>query len=123
MVSNNMPADPSPHHMDHKVKIHLFQNMVMLHIKLNGTTNEATNILRAGSYCTGPNPLPPAMGVKSIDQHSTFLKHGHDVYQLKENYECSNVVAKTLQPDPDPWDCINRSKFSFFKAWSLYISD
>ena len=34
--------DPDPWGWDQKVKIHLFKNMVMLHIKLNGIMNEAT---------------------------------------------------------------------------------
>ena len=45
MVASILPADPPPNPCgggDQKVKIHLFQNMVMLHIKLNGITNAVT---------------------------------------------------------------------------------
>ena len=42
MVGDSLPADPPPHDprgWGQKVKIQLFQNMIMLHIKLNGITN------------------------------------------------------------------------------------
>ena len=43
MVANILPADPARlWGSGQKVKIQLFQNMVMLHIKLNGITNAVT---------------------------------------------------------------------------------
>ena len=43
MVANILPADPPlPADPGGGVKIQLFQNMVMLHIKLNGMKNAAT---------------------------------------------------------------------------------
>ena len=42
MISNVLSAGPLPWGWGQKVKIQLFQNMVMLHIKLNCITNAAT---------------------------------------------------------------------------------
>ena len=43
MVANIMPADPPPPPPGgQKVKIQLFQNMVLLHIKLKAITNVVT---------------------------------------------------------------------------------
>ena len=43
MVANVLPTDTSqPWGWSQKVEIQLVQNMVMLHIKLNGITNSAT---------------------------------------------------------------------------------
>ena len=42
MVANIMPADPPPNPGGQKVKIKLFQNMVILHIKLKAITNAVT---------------------------------------------------------------------------------
>ena len=44
MVANILPVDPHPRPLGwgQKVRIQLFQNMVMLHIKLNGISNAAT---------------------------------------------------------------------------------
>ena len=43
MVANSLPTDPtpSPDPGGQKVKIQLFQNMVMLHIKFKDITNAA----------------------------------------------------------------------------------
>ena len=32
-------------------------------------------------------------------QNSTFSKHGHVAYQIKENHECSNMVPNILLAD------------------------
>ena len=67
-----------------------FQNIIMLHIKLNGIricSNMIANILLAD-----PPPPPNPRG-----QNSTFSKHGHVAYQIKSNRECSNMVANILR--------------------------
>ena len=43
-------------------------------------------------------PYPLTMGSKG--QNSTFSEHGHVAYQIKDNYECSNMVANILPKDP-----------------------
>ena len=63
------------------VKIQLFQDMVLLHIKLKGITkcsNMVANIL-----ASDPPPPPPDPGVGSKGQNSTFSEHGHVAYQIK----------------------------------------
>ena len=57
-----------------KVKIQLFQNMVMLHIKLNGIMNAAT---QEQLFC--PQTLPDP-GVESKGQNSTFSENGLVAY-------------------------------------------
>ena len=69
MVANILPTDPTPdpEGVDQKVKIQLFQNMVMLHIKLNKIINAANMV--ANILPTDPNP-DPGGGVKR--SKSTF---------------------------------------------------
>ena len=84
-----------------KGKIKLFQNMVMLHIKLNGITGAATCNMVANIMPTDP---PPPWGSKGCN--STFSEHGHIAYKIKGNHKCSNMVANILPaappPSPDP---------------------
>ena len=74
-----------------KVKIQLFQNMVMLHITNHECNNMVVNILPA-------DPLTLGWG-----QNSTFSEHGHVGYQTIGNHKCSNMVSNILPPDtPTP---------------------
>ena len=41
-------------------------------------------------------PTPPDHGEGSNSQNSTFLEHGHFVYQIICNHECSNMVENIL---------------------------
>ena len=48
-----------------------------------------------------------------------FSEHGDVAYQIKENHECSNMVANILStdhptPDPPPPDPVGGVKRSFF---------
>ena len=43
---------------------------------------------------------PTTLGIGSVGQNSTFSEHGHVAYQIKENQECSNMVANILPSDP-----------------------
>ena len=45
-------------------------------------------------------PPPPTLGMGSIGQKSAFSEHGHVSYQIKENHECSSIVANILLADP-----------------------
>ena len=36
----------------------------------------------------------------SVGHNSTFSEHGHVAYQIKENQECSNMVANIMPADP-----------------------
>ena len=46
-----------------------------------------------------PLSVPWDLGMGSKVQNSTFSEHGHVAYQIKENHECSNVVANILLAD------------------------
>ena len=48
-------------------------------------------------FARRPLPDPP---VESKGQNSTFSEHGVCAYQVKENHECSNMVAIILPADP-----------------------
>ena len=77
---------PDPRGWGQKVKFYFFQNMVMLHIKLNGITNAE---IWKQIFCPQtpppppPPPPPPRRRVGSKGQHSTFSEHGHVAYQIK----------------------------------------
>ena len=60
----------------------------------------------------------PDPGDGIIRSEFIFLDYGHVAYQIKENHECSNMVANILagDPPPDPWDRFNRSKFNIFRT-------
>ena len=45
------------------------------------------------------DPLPPTLGMWSVGQNSIFSEHGHVAYQIKENQECSNMIATILPAD------------------------
>ena len=46
-----------------------------------------------------PPPPPPALGMGSVGQNLTFSENSHVAYQIKENHECSNMVANILPSD------------------------
>ena len=85
-----------------------FQNMVMLYIKLKRITNAATWL--------PADPLSPPPTLGSVGQNLTFSEHGFVAYQIKDNHECSNMVAKMLPTDPqEPGDGVSRSEFNFYQ--------
>ena len=84
MEANILPLYHPTLGMGLNVKFQLFQNIVMLHIKLKGITkcsNIVGNILPA-------NPLPhdPKGWVKR-SKFIFFSENGHVVYQVKRNHE------------------------------------
>ena len=48
--------------------------------------------------CVSPRGLTKEVGSKG--QNSNFSAHGHVAYQIKENHECSNMVANILHANP-----------------------
>ena len=98
-----------------KGKIKLFQNMVMLHIKLKGITGAATCNMIANILPVAPLPRHPRVKRSNL----TFAEHDHVSYQIKGNRECSNMVANILPAAPSP---LRRSKFNFFRTWSCCTS-
>ena len=118
MVANFLLTYPHTP-LGQKVKIQLFQNMVMLHTKLDGfmkCSNMVENILPADP------PSPLNLGFGSKGQISTFKEHCHVAYQIKWNHKCSDMVATfCLQtPIPDPGDGV---KIQFLRKWSCCISN
>ena len=88
-----------------RVKIQLFQNTVMLHIKFNGIT-KCSNMV---AIILPADPPPPCMPLtRSISQKSTFSENGNVAYQVKWNHEMqqhgSNYFARRPPPPPPcPW--------------------
>ena len=75
-----------------EAKIKLFQNMVMLHIKLNdASSNMVANIL--------PTDTPLIQGVGSKGQTIYFSEISHVAYQIKADDAGSNMVANILPTD------------------------
>ena len=61
------------------------------------------NILLADPYKPTPIPLTLSLGSGSKGQNSTFSDHGHVSYdEIKENLECSNMVANMMSLPPPP---------------------
>ena len=85
--------------------------MVMLHIKLNSITkcsNMVANSLPA-------DPHPPALGIWSKGQNSTFSEHDHVAYQIKDNHQMQQHGSKYFarRPLPDILTLLFGSKFNF----------
>ena len=90
MLENTLPTDP-PLRLGVGDQIPLFKNMVMLHIKLKRITNAATS-----KYLPADSPPPSPLRTWSGGQNTTLSEHGHVAYQIKENLECSIMVANIL---------------------------
>ena len=56
------------------------------------------------------DPTPPTLRMGSDGQNSTFSEHGHVAYQIKEDHECSNMVAR--RPPPDLGNGVSWSQFN-----------
>ena len=90
---------PLPCGLGQKVKIQLFQNMVILDMKLKWNHE----MLQHGSKYLACRPPPPrTFGMGSIGQTSTFSELGHVAYPIKWNHECSSMVANILPVDLPP---------------------
>ena len=104
------PPPPPPDPWRQKLKIQLFQNMVILHIKLKAITNAVTIL---------PAAFPPTPDPRVKRSNLTFAEHDHVAYQIKGNRRCSNMVANILPAAPSP---LRRSKFNFFRKLSCCTS-
>ena len=69
--------------------------MDMLHIKIKKITNAAT---WWQIFCA-QTPIPLTLRMGSVGKNSPLSEHGHGVYQIKENHECSNIVPNILLAD------------------------
>ena len=89
------PSPPIP-----VVKIQLFQNMVMFHIKLKETTKCSSMIANIWPADPSPTPWPCCWGQKV--KIKLFQNMVMFAYQIKENHKYSNMVANNLPKDPYP---------------------
>ena len=94
--------------------------MVIFHIKLKGITKYRSMV--ANILPTDPYSYPLlTLWLGSVGRNSTLSEHGFVAYQIKENHECSNMVANKLpadRPTPpplDPGDWENMSKIQHFQ--------
>ena len=73
-----------------EVKIEVFWNMDMLHIKLK-------KIAHASNMVANASPkIPPDTGGGVNRSKVYFFQHGHVAYQIKGNDKCSNLQANIL---------------------------
>ena len=77
-----------------EVKIKLFQNMVMLHIKLKLTKLAA---IWLQIFCPQTHPRPRGAGSKG--QTISFSESSHVAYQIKADITGSNMAANILPTD------------------------
>ena len=71
----------------------------MLSIKLKRIKNAATWWQLFCLQNPPPPPPPQTLGRGSTGQNSAFSEYGHVAYQIKDNQECSNMVANILPAD------------------------
>ena len=51
-------------------------------------------------FARRPPTPPPHHRMESVGQNSTFSELGHVTYKIKENQECTKMVANVLLADP-----------------------
>ena len=74
-----------PRRWGQKVKVQLFQNMAMLHIKFKGIT-KYTNIVANILDADHPRPLPPrAWANSTLSEHGHMLHHAHNEMYFAHN--------------------------------------
>ena len=118
MVENILTANPGLWGWGQQVIIQLMQNMVMLHIKLKGITNEATG----SKYFDRRRPSLPHP--RPWGSKFNFFRTWSCAYQIRENHECSNMVAIITPADPLPSLTLRWGQNScFYRKWSCCISN
>ena len=71
-----------------------------------------------------PPPPVPTLRMGSLGQNATVSENGRVTYQIKENHECSNMVAHILPADtPYPGGWGQEVKIHFFRKWPRCISN
>ena len=114
MVPNILPAHPIPSPqtlgMGSVCQIQLLQDIVMLHIKLKGTTkysNMIVIILPADTHLT--------LGSK-FNLFKTWSCGISDLRKSQNIATCYQIFCPQTPHPPDPGDGVNRSKFNFFRT-------
>ena len=104
--AHNPPPPPHTHTHTHtqgwgqKVKILLFQNIVMLAYISN--LIESSMQKHGSKYFARIPPPPLTLGIGSKVQNALFSEYGHVAYQIKCNDACSNMVAILYPQTPHP---------------------
>ena len=102
-----------------EAKIKLFQNMVMLHIKLKADdagSNMVANIL--------PTDTPLTQGVGSKGQTIYFSEKSHVAYQIKADDAGSNMVANVLPTDtPSTQGVGSKGQTKYFSAGFIRVRE
>ena len=81
---------PRPLGWGQKVKIQLFQNMVMLHIKLNGIKNAAT--------CMHMHILDPWGGVKGQNNFCKVVMLHIKLKGIEQRAPCKHIFCPYIHP-------------------------
>ena len=103
---------------DRKVKIQLFQDMVMLHIKLNGITNAATC---KHTFC--PYTHSRSLGWSQRSKYF-FSESSHVLYQIKKEWSIEHhaiiYIYSVLTHTLDAWGGVKGHNY-FLKVVMLHI--
>ena len=99
-----------------KVKIKLFQNMVILHLKLNAILNCSSSKYFAG------NPKPLTLGVKIQLFQNNFMLHVK-LKGITNAATWSQIFCLQTAPYSDTGVGIKRSKLIFIRTWSCCKSN
>ena len=97
---------------DQKFKIQRFQNMIMLHIKLNEIANAAT---RKHIFCPYTHPRPIGCGQMHKNKLLLFSESSHVAYQIRKEWSIEHhasaysILAHTL----DPWGGVKAQSIFF----------
>ena len=97
---------------DQKFKIQRFQNMIMLHIKLNEIANTAT---RKHIFCPYSHPRPLGCGQMHKKSCCFFSENSHVEYQIRKEWSIEHhastysILAHTL----DPWSGVKAQSIFF----------
>ena len=111
------PPYPRPMVWGQKVKIQLFQNMVMLHIKLNGHANASAC---KHIFCPYTHPRPLGWGQRS---KQFFSESSHVAYQIRREWSIEHHAStySVLTHTLNPWGGVKGQNNFFLKVVMLHI--
>ena len=105
---------------DQKFKIQRFQNMIMLHIKLNEIANAAT---RKHIFCPYTHPRPLGCGQMHKNMLLLFPEKSHVAYQIRNEWSIEHHAStySILTHILDPWGGVKAQNIFFLKVVMLFI--
>ena len=97
---------------DQKFKIQRFQNMIMLHIKLNEIANAAT---RKHIFCPYTHPRPLGCGQMHKNMLLLFPEKSHVAYQIRNEWSIEHHAStySILTHILDPWGGVKAQNIFF----------